>query len=215
MYTIRVEIKELQKTKIEDLVFSIVDTETTGMHSEFNRIMDIGIVTMKNGEILDKWETLIDPQQSVPYWITEYTKLSSKDVRGQPKFSQVAKDVISKINNTVFVAHNVGFDYWFLYHELRRVNYYWQSPKLCTVMLGRKLIPELKYANLDIISEYYNIQISARHRALPDAEATALILNELIQIAKDKYNAQTFFDLEKLQNIKINKNNVEEPLALF
>lgn len=210
-----VEIKELQITKIEDLTFSIVDTETTGMHSEFNRIMDIGIVTMKNGKILDKWESLIDPQQSVPYWITEYTKLSYKDVKGQPKFNQVATKIIDKIQNTVFVAHNVGFDYWFLHHELRRINYFWNSPKLCTVMLGRKLIPELKYVNLDILSDYYNIEISARHRALPDAEATAYILKELIGIAKERYNAKTFFDLEKLQKIKIDKNTVGEPLALF
>lgn len=198
--------RELAQTSIDDLTFSVVDTETTGMNSKYNKVIDIGIVTVKNGEIVDKWETLIDPEQEISYWITHYTKLTAKDVAGKPTFGFFAPKINSLLKETVFVAHNVGFDYSFLSSEMKNANFPFSYPKLCTVLLGRKLLPKLSNAHLDALSDYYNIEISARHRALPDAEATAVILVKFIEIAKEKYGARTFFDLEKLQGIKIDKD---------
>lgn len=200
------DLKKLLITPIDELSFAVVDTETTGMFSEHNRIMDIGIVLVKNGEIIDKWETLIDPEQEVPYWITNYTKLTTRDVIGKPYFKTFAPKITKYLDGSIFVAHNVGFDYWFLYHEMRRLGLEFSYPKLCTVQLGKRLVPHLPHFNLDELSEYYGIKISARHRALPDAEATALILIEFLKIAKEDYNATSFLDLDKLQKMKTTKD---------
>lgn len=198
--------RELAKTPLEDLTFSVVDTETTGMNSTFNRIIDIGIVTFKNGEVINKWESLIDPEQEITYWITHYTKLTNKHVYGKPKFNQIASKVNELLKDTVFVAHNVGFDYSFLRTEMTSANFTFEYPKVCTVLLGRKLLPQLSNAHLDALSDHFGITISNRHRALPDAEATATVLKKFLDIAKNKYNAKTFFDLEKLQGLKIDKD---------
>lgn len=208
-------LKELQNTHLRDITFSIVDTETTGMYAEFNKIMDIGIVTVRNNEILDKWETLIDPEQQIPYWITEFTNLDDYKLRGKPKFADVIEDINRRIENTVFVAHNVGFDYWFLHHEFKRANKAFGLPKLCTVQLSRKLLPHLQYANLDLLAEYYNLKIENRHRALPDAEATAVIFNNLMELAQDKYNVRNFFDLESLQRLNISRDISRRSNVLF
>lgn len=202
------DIKSLAKTQIDDLVFCVVDVETTGMNSKYNRVMDIGIVKVKSGEILDEWEALIDPQQEVPFWITHYTKLTDAHVFGKPKFNELAHKINFILNDSIFVGHNAGFDYSFLSNEMHRAGIEFVLPKLCTVMLGRKLLPQLANAHLDAISDFYNISISARHRALPDAQATAEILINFINIAKEKYNAKTYFDLENLQRIKIDKEKL-------
>src|SRR3989344_3772169 len=202
----KMNARDLAKIPITDLTFSVVDVETTGMNAQHNRIMDIGIITIKNGEILEEWEALINPQQEIPYWITYYTKLGTHHVKDKPFFSVYAQKVFDKLSGTIFVGHNAGFDYGFVSYEFKRAGLNFYSPKLCTVLLGRKLLPQLANAHLDALSDYYGITISARHRALPDAQATAYILNKFLEIAKEKYGAKTFFDLERLQKIKIDKS---------
>ena len=193
----------LLNTSIDDLSFAVVDVETTGMFAQHNRIMDIGVVIVSGGKITQKWETLIDPQQKIPYWITTFTNIRGHQVKGKPLFDQVAPKISSLLTDTIFVAHNVSFDYSFVQAEMQKAKHDFDFPRLCTVQLGRKLLPTLPGANLDVLSKYFEINISARHRALPDAEATALILLEYIKIAKDKYHAKSFFDLERLQRIKV------------
>ena len=195
-------INELRKTNIDELTFSVVDTETTGMSHIFNRVIDIGIVKVKNGKIIDKYETLIDPEQNLDYWITKYTRLRDADLVGKPKFIDIGHEILDFIKESVFVAHNVYFDYLFLKREMKRIGNDFTFPKLCTVQLSKKLLPDLEQANLDSLSEYFGIKIINRHRALPDAEATAEILVNFIEKAKVEYKAKTYFDLEKLQWIK-------------
>jgi len=206
---------ELFTKKISDLTFAVVDTETTGMNPAFSRVMDIGIVIMKNGEVVEKWETLIDPEQEVPYWISKYTHLTHAMVKGMPTFETYAGKISEFLKDAIFVGHNAAFDYSFLYHEMLRAKTAFNYPKLCTVMLGRKLLPQLANAHLDALADFYNIKISQRHRALPDAEATAFVLNEFIKIAQEKYGARTYFDLERLQKLYIDKEVANSDLALF
>ncbi|MEZ6255168.1 MAG: exonuclease domain-containing protein [Patescibacteria group bacterium] len=200
-------------TPIQDLTFAVVDTETTGMYCQYNRVMDIGIVIVKNGEIVEEWEALIDPKQEVPYWITEFTGIDNFHVKGKPIFKHYFPKIKSYLDNSIFVAHNVGFDYGFIKEEFLRCEHTFIAPNLCTVKLARKLLPNLSGSNLDVLSDYYNIEISARHRALPDAQATAVVLLEFIKIAREKYNARTFVDLERLQALKIDKETIGDNLS--
>jgi DNA polymerase III subunit epsilon len=199
---------ELFTKPIDELIFSVVDTETTGMHPEFCKVMDVGIVTLKGGKVVGEWETLINPKQEVPFWITKYTHLTTKHVKYSSEFSEHAKTITDKLAGTIFVGHNVNFDYYFLYHEMKRLGLKFEYPKLCTVLLARKLLPKLAGANLDILSDYYGIKISQRHRALPDAQATAVVLKNFIEIAKEKYGAKTYYDLERLQHITVSRSPI-------
>lgn len=208
-------IKDLQNTQIDELEFSVVDVETTGMHPQFNRIMDIGIVSVKNMQIVETWETLIDPKQDVPFFITYYTKLRYKDVEGKPTFDAMLEEISTRLAQNVFVAHNVSFDYSFLANEFKRHDKEFNYPRLCTVKLGRKLLPQLANAHLDALADHYNLKITQRHRALPDAYATAQILINFINIAKKKYNAKTYFDLERIQRFRVNKHAEQTNGLLF
>ena len=206
-------LRELLLTPLDNLTFSVVDTETTGMSSDFNRVMDVGIVTVKSGEIVNKWEALINPKQEVDYWITYYTNLTDAHVKNKPTFDYYASHINNLLADTIFVGHNVGFDYSFMSSEMKRAGHVFDYPKLCTVLLGRKLLPQLANAHLDALADYYDIKISARHRALPDAEATAIVLLEFIRLAKQQFSAKTFFDLERLQHIKVDKMESLPPPA--
>lgn len=213
IYNLRMlPIRQLAKTPIHELTFSVVDVETTGMSPQFNRVIDIGLVKIKNGEIVETWESLINPKQDIPQWITFYTHIKNRHVCNQPTFDFFMDKLESLLQDTIFVGHNAIFDYSFLSQEMQRYNKNFFYPRLCTVLLGRKLLPQLANAHLDAISDYYNIKIKQRHRALPDAEATAYILNEFIHIAKEKYNAKTFFDLERLQYIKVERPQLRQQL---
>jgi DNA polymerase III subunit epsilon len=212
------EIHKLIHTPINDLTFSVVDTETTGMNSVFNRIVDIGVVKVNNGKITDTWETLIDPKQDIPDFITRYTHIVNSDVAGKPTFDKIIDSYLRNTAESIFVAHNAGFDYSFMAEEFKRLRRVFNPPRLCTVQLGRKLLPHLPSVNLDFLSQYYDIRISQRHRALPDALATAEILIKFIDIAKNVHKAKTFFDLERLQRISawnINKSTHEQEYGLF
>ncbi len=210
-------VNDLIKTPLEEITFSVVDTETTGMNARLGKIIDIGIVKLRNGKILSTFESLIDPKEPISYWITRYTNLEDEDVKGKPTFSRLAKRINRMISNTIFVGHNASFDYSFISNEMQKCKVEFFCPKICTVMLGRKLLPQLAHAHLDALSDYYGIKVSQRHRALPDALATAAILKEFIKIAKKKYHAKNYFDLERLQRISINKRTEgqNEGLILF
>lgn len=201
---------ELIEKSLDSLSYAVVDTETSGMYSQYNRVIDVGIVIVENGQIVKEWETLVDPNQDIPFWITKYTNLSNKDVVGKPTFEEVLPKISELLSDKVFVAHNVGFDYSFLREEYARAGYPFRPPRLCTVALTRKLLPHLPSANLDTLSDYYNIEIEKRHRALPDAKATAIAFLEMLKIAKQNYKVKTFFDLERLQRIRVNKDRVSD-----
>ncbi len=201
-------LSELFTKPIKDLTFAVVDTETTGMGPKFGRVMDVGVVIVRDGKVIKKWESLIDPQQDIPYWISKYTPLTNADVAGKPLFAELAGKINELLQDNIFVGHNVGFDYGFLESEMMRAGYDFYYPKLCTVMLGRKLLPQLANAHLDALADYYGLKISQRHRALPDAEATAEVLLRFLDIARDKYNARTFFDLERLQRISVDRGRL-------
>lgn len=191
------------KTPIDQITFSVIDTETTGMNHTFNRVCDIGIITVRNGQIIDEWEALINPEQKISYWISTFTNIYDYHVQNKQPFNVHIKKIQTLINDTVFVGHNVDFDYSFLSSEFIRAGQTLDMQKLCTIKLGRRLLPNLPNLKLDSLANHFDLKITKRHRALPDAKATALSLIELIKIAKEKYNVETLYDLQKVQQFKI------------
>jgi DNA polymerase III subunit epsilon len=151
----------------DTLVF--VDLETTGGNPAYDRITEVGIVRMQNGELLDEWSSLVNPECAIPPYIEAFTGISSEMVVDAPRFADIAATVLDKLRGAVFVAHNARFDYSFLRSEFRKVGVDYSAAVLCTVKLSRRLFPEHARHNLDAVMERNGLVCSARHRALGDA----------------------------------------------
>ncbi len=151
--------------------FSIIDTETTGMHPSYARVIDIGIIRVENGAVVKRYETLVNPGEPLPRIITRLTGITDAMLVGAPAFADVALEVEKMLAGSVFVAHNAAFDYGFIKHEFSRAGIEWSADSLCTVLLSRQLFPRERSHSLDAIIERYGIGTDERHRALPDAEA--------------------------------------------
>ncbi len=150
--------------------FTIVDVETTGGSPFFNRVIEIGLLRVEKGEVVEEYQTLINPEMPLPEYITKITGLTDEDLIDAPVFAQVADEVLSKFEDTIFVAHNSQFDYGFLQEEFRRLGYGFTMSQLCTVRLSRALYKDFKHHNLTAIIERYGFECENRHRAFDDAK---------------------------------------------
>jgi len=149
---------------------AFVDIETTGLRSFYDRIIEVGIVRYEYGEITKTYSTLIDPQSYIPTEITKITGISHSDLETAPTFRQIKGKVQTMLDDCVFIAHNVRFDYSFIKNEFKRVNIPFLTKQLCTVKLSRNLYPQFQHHNLDSIIKRFGFQCQNRHRAMDDAQ---------------------------------------------
>lgn len=150
--------------------FTIVDVETTGGSPFFSRIIEVGLLRVEHGEVIQEFQTLVNPGQEIPEFITKMTGISDADVAYAPTFADIAEELIEYFRNSIFVAHNAQFDYGFLREEFRRVGFGFITPRLCTVRLSRTLFREHKHHDLSSIIERYGFEVEKRHRAFDDAK---------------------------------------------
>jgi DNA polymerase-3 subunit epsilon len=162
-------------------MYAIVDIETTGGYADHHRVTEIAIYHYDGDRITDEFHTLVNPGRKIPAFITGLTGIDSMMVSEAPAFEDVAEEVHQWLLGRVFVAHNAHFDYSFLKKEFEDVGISWNSKKLCTVRLSRKIIPGLESYSLGRLAESLGIRIPNRHRAGGDAEATAKIFNILMK----------------------------------
>ena len=172
-----------QRSPYPDLAF--VDIETTGSHFDRDRITEIGIKTLAGNQI-QIWEKLIDPQTYIPQNIQRLTGISSSMVQGQPCFSELAEDLKKELEGKIFVAHNARFDYGFIKASFKRVGIDFKPKVLCTVKLSRLLFPDQPRHNLDTIISTHGLKVSARHRALGDAD----LLLQFWRVCESKFGQE-------------------------
>jgi DNA polymerase III subunit epsilon len=172
-------------------MYAIVDIETTGGYAAHHRITEIAVYHHDGLQITNNFHTLINPGRNIPYYITGLTGITSEMVCTAPDFGKVAKEVLSWLDGKVFVAHNAHFDYSFLKKEFEQAGVSWNSRKLCTVRLSRKIIPGLRSYSLGSLAASLGIQIENRHRAGGDASATVKIFDQLLQRDREGYILKT------------------------
>lgn len=156
--------------------YAVVDIETTGGQSAYHRITEVGIAKVINGEVVDSWQSLINPHRHIPAAITRLTGISNDMVADAPGFAEVADAIDAFTQDCVFVAHNVNFDYGFIKQEFARLERPYRRPKLCTVREMRKAYPGLESYSLAALTKHFDITMTRHHRALSDAEAAAQLL---------------------------------------
>ncbi|PIR43741.1 hypothetical protein COV24_01125 [candidate division WWE3 bacterium CG10_big_fil_rev_8_21_14_0_10_32_10] len=160
-------------------IYSIVDTETTGLNPRWGRVIDIAVVSVKEGKVINKYETLVNPGQNISKFISSYTGINNKLVKKAPEFIDISYNLKDLLDNTIVIAHNAMFDISFLKNEFKRVNLDWHTEYMCTINLCRKLYPTIKKRDLDTLAKNFNVKIENRHRALGDALATARIFTKM------------------------------------
>jgi DNA polymerase III subunit epsilon len=182
---------------LDKLSYVVVDTETTGGRAwNGDRITEIAAVVVRNGEIVELFETLVNPQRPIPYFVTQLTNITWEMVRDKPTFDRVAPDVMRVLDGNVFVAHNMMFDWRFVTSEVSRsTGRKLQGRRLCTVKIARKVLPQLSRRSLDHVARYYGVEIHGRHRAGGDALATAKCLIRMLSDLRDR-GCDTWGDLE-------------------
>lgn len=179
--------------------FAVVDVETTGTSpGRGDRVLEIAVVVLADGKIDVAIDTLVNPERPIPRFVSRLTRITDEMVRGVPTFDGVADDVLGSLAGRVFVAHNMRFDWAFLSREVRRTrDLALDGPRICTVQLARRLVPQLRSRNLDSLATYFGVEIAARHRAGGDAVATARILERLLGLAEER-GVTTLADLREL-----------------
>jgi DNA polymerase III epsilon subunit family exonuclease len=161
--------------------FTVVDLETTG-GSSADRIVEVGAVRVERNRTAQEFSSLVNPGIPIPPFVASMTGIQESMVANAPSFDQIAEDLLEFIGNSVVVAHNLPFDLGFLNRALSRSHrLVLTNSCLCTVRLGRRLLPHLPDRRLDTVAEHYRIAIEERHRALGDARATALILIRFLE----------------------------------
>jgi DNA polymerase III epsilon subunit family exonuclease len=172
-----------ERRNLADTVFVVFDLETTGAKAPPCRVTEIGAYRLKNGKITEEFQTLVNPETTIPPFISQLTGISNQMVRAAPTFREVANDFLDFIGDSVLVAHNAHFDMRFLNHEIGRIyaDYRVANPSLCTVRLSRRLVPNVENHRLNTLADYYSVALVNHHRASDDAHATAHIFVNLLE----------------------------------
>jgi len=163
------------------MTYAIVDIETTGGYAAANGIIEIAIRIFDGQQVIEQYETLVNPNQSIPKYIQAFTGITNEMVADAPQFEDIASTVHSYLQGNVFVAHNVNFDYSFVKNHLEFYGYRFQEKKLCTVRLARQIFPGLPSYSLGNLCNSLGIPIINRHRAGGDADATAILFGKMLQ----------------------------------
>ena len=172
-----------KQSKKREPIYAIVDLETTGTSVKHgDRIIQIGCVLVQAGQIINQFETKINPRTKIPHSIEQLTGITNSDVHDAPWFDDVADTLESLLSDTIFVAHNVNFDFPFLNAELERAGHHSLAiPAIDTVTLAQILLPTAKSFRLRDLSSYLAIEHDQPHSAASDAEATAVLLIDLLK----------------------------------
>jgi DNA polymerase III epsilon subunit family exonuclease len=191
---------------LKDLDFVVVDVEATGAKTPPNRLIELGAYRIRDGRIVDKFHSLVNPEIPIPRFVASLTGISNDMVKDAPVFADVAPRWLDFVSDSVLIAHNAPFDTSFLNHEISRVypGHRMVNPHLCTVRLSRRALPDLSNHRLDTIAEHFSIPIASRHRAGSDALATAEIFILLLTKLEETHGIRDLAAARRFQFPELN-----------
>jgi DNA polymerase III epsilon subunit family exonuclease len=172
---------------LEEAEFIVFDLETTGLSAERCRICEVGAVRVRALELVDSFESLVNPGVALPQQVARLTGLREQELRRAPSVAGVLRRFLAFAGDDLLVAHNARFDQRFLERQLllvhgRRLS----EPPLCTAALARRLLEgRVRRVGLASLAHFFGVPTRPCHRALPDAEATAQVLVHLIGLAQE------------------------------
>ena len=178
---------ETRDPLLDEAAFVVFDLETTGLSAQRDRICEIGAVRVQGLELVDSFQSLVNPGVALPGPVERLTGLRTAELRRAPPVRKVLPRFLAFAGDDLLVAHNAGFDQRFLERELQvREGRRLSQPPLCTAALARRLLEgRLRKVGLASLAHFFGVGTTPCHRALPDAEATAEVLLCLIGLAQE------------------------------
>lgn len=167
-------------------MYAVVDIEATGGNHIKGKIIEIAIYIFDGETVVDEYATLVNPETKIDWYVTKLTGITNEMVKDAPVFAEVAQKISELIQGNIFVAHDVIFDYRFLKTEMKKAGIVLNEPKVCTLKLSEKYLPEAESYSLGKLCEALEIPIPEedRHRAAGDALATTKLLKILLSEKK-------------------------------
>lgn len=183
-----------------DATYCVLDLETTGFSATNDRITEIGIMKVKNKEVIDEFSCFVNPERHIPERVTEVTNITDEMVKDAETIEQVFPKMLEFLGdqeNTVIVAHNANFDVGFLKQNAKRLGYDFDYSYLDTLSLAKDLFPDYKKYKLGKIAENLGIKVEVAHRALDDVDTTVKVFNVMIDMLKEK-GAKKLEDIDEV-----------------
>ncbi|HEX9629518.1 MAG TPA: exonuclease domain-containing protein [Pyrinomonadaceae bacterium] len=212
--TLELQQDDWQSRLLKELDFVVVDVEATGAKTPPNRLIELGAYRIREGRIVDKFLSLVNPEIPIPRFVMALTGITNEMVKTAPVFADIAPRWLDFVSESVLVAHNAPFDTSFLNHEISRVypGHRMVNPHLCTVRLSRRALPELTNHRLDTIASHFSIPIISRHRAGSDALATAELFLLLLSRLETEHGITDLAAARNFQFTETKENEKAQPV---
>lgn len=194
------DLKDLVKNSRNqslDSEYVVFDIETTGLSKKHNKIIEIGAVKVKDGEVVDTFSEFINPGVPIPYQIEQLTSINDDMVKDAPMFDVIVPRFVEFCGDDIVVAHNASFDTGFVRMNAEELGLKFDNTVLDTMTLSHILLPELGKFTLDRVCKEFKVVNAHHHRAIDDAEATAKVFFKLLDMLKER-DVKTMDDLNVL-----------------
>lgn len=195
--------------------YVVLDLEMTGLNPKKDRIIEIGAARIKQGMVVEEYETFVNPGIKIPDKVTQITGITDDMVKSAPGITGLLTELFAFLGEDVLLGHNLIFDYSFLKQAAINEKLSFEKRGVDTLKIARKALPNLEHRTLEYLCGYYGIARENGHRALCDAIATAQLFerlreeyetefNEVFQPGKLNYKAkrQTAATKNQLQRLK-------------
>ena len=161
-----------------------LDLETTGLDPKRDKIIEIGAIKIKDGEIIGQLETFVNPGRRLEERIVELTGIRDEQLKGAPEITDILPELIDFIGDDILLGHSVLFDYSFVKKAAINQRLKFEKFGIDTLKIARKFLPDLESRSLGFLCTHFGIEHNA-HRALTDAKATSQLYHKLAELFYD------------------------------
>ena len=200
-----------------DTTYCVLDLETTGFSATTEKITEVGIMKVKNGEVIDEFSAFVNPEKHIPERVTEVTNITDEMVKDAGTIKEIFPKILEFLGDdkeTVIVAHNANFDVGFLKQNAKSLGYDFDYTYLDTLSLAKDLFPDYKKYKLGKIAENLGIKVEVAHRALDDVDTTVKVFNVMVDMLKEK-GAKIVEDIDKVAADKEAKKEEYKKLKTY
>lgn len=180
-----------------DTTYCVLDLETTGFSFRTEKITEVGIMKVKNGEVIDEFSCFVNPEKPIPQRVVEVTNITDDMVKDADTIDKVFPKILEFVEDSVLVAHNADFDIGFLKYNAKQLGLTLENTYIDTLRLAKDIFPDFKKYKLGLIAEKLGIKVEVAHRALDDVDTTVKVFNIMINTLKEK-GAKTVDDIDNV-----------------
>ena len=207
-------VENAKGQSLKDTTYCVLDLETTGFSIKKEKITEVGIMKLKNGEVIDEFSCFVNPEKHIPERVTEVTNITDEMVKDAETIDKVFPKILDFLGDSVIVAHNAGFDVGFLKQNAKNLGYEFDYTYLDTLSLAKDLFPEYKKYKLGKIAENLGIKVEVAHRALDDVDTTVKVFKVMLDML-EKRGAKKVNDIDKVSRTEEAKKEEYKKLKTY